>query len=146
MQDTGNGGNGSFGPDKASGWHYYGPAEGTQAPQGWYYHGPQPPEGVAPQQGANREELQKAIEGVARGDFGPETVSRLFAFGDRDFWKGALVGAGVALALNNMPQIKEMFGTLMAGGFGGGLDDDEDPFADLDAAEAAENNEENNDE
>lgn len=88
------------------GWH---PGHGAEAgpPEGWYYFGPQPPwaaaaHGTAP----DTAQLKEAFDDLSRGEVNAETLGKLFALDDRHFWKGAVVGAGVVLALSNLPTIK----------------------------------------
>lgn len=51
-------------------------------------------------------QLQEAFETLSRGEVNPEMLGKLLALDDRHFWKGAVVGAGVVLALSNLPAIK----------------------------------------
>lgn len=115
---------------------------GAAPPVGWYYFGPEPPWGAGcapgwgtpagaqrgagpgaaqpgpqPQQPDNRD-LMQAFDRLARGDVSAETLGMLFNLRDRDFWKGAVAGSAVALALANLPALKAMLAGLAAQGFG----------------------------
>lgn len=122
------------------------PGAGATPPVGWYYFGPEPPWvagcapgwgpqagpgqggaqngpqsgfGPGPQQPDNRD-LMQAFDRLARGDVSAETLGMLFNLRDRDFWKGAVAGSAVALALANLPALKAMFAGFAAQGFGMG--------------------------
>lgn len=90
--------------------------EAQQLPEGWYYYGKQPPWAG---QSAPREDpasdLKQAFDKVSRGNVDADTLGKLFALDDRHFWKGALVGAGVVLAMSNLPAIKGFMTMAMAG-------------------------------
>lgn len=130
---------GGLGPGAAPpvGWYYFGPEPpwvagcapgwGPQAGPGpgGAQNGPQPGFGAGfgpgqgPQQPDNRD-LMQAFDRLARGDVSAETLGMLFNLRDRDFWKGAVAGSAVALALANLPALKAMFAGLAAQGFGMG--------------------------
>ncbi|KQB12099.1 hypothetical protein H9N28_11125 [Rhodobacter capsulatus] len=124
------------------GWYYFGPeppwvagcapgwgpqAGPGQGGAGWggAQNGPNsgfgPGFGAAPgpQEPDNRD-LMQAFDRLARGDVSAETLGMLFNLRDRDFWKGAVAGSAVALALANLPALKAMFAGLAAQGFGMG--------------------------
>jgi len=119
-----------------------GPGPGAAPPVGWYYFGPEPPWGAGcapgwgtptgagprsqgaaqngPQSGPppDNRDLMQAFDRLARGDVSAETLGMLFNLRDRDFWKGAVAGSAVALALANLPALKAMLAGLAAQGFG----------------------------
>ncbi|TKD14467.1 hypothetical protein FBT96_18255 [Rhodobacter capsulatus] len=121
-----------------------GPGFGAAPPVGWYYFGPEPPWGAGcapgwgpqagpgpaagfqggaqlgpqPQPQPDNRDLMQAFDRLARGDVSAETLGMLFNLRDRDFWKGAVAGSAVALALANLPALKAMFAGLAAQGFG----------------------------
>lgn len=87
-----------------------------ELPEGWYYYGKQPPWAAAPaRQEDTTSDLKQAFDSLANGKVDADTVGRLFALDDRHFWKGALVGAGVVLAMSNLPTIKAFMALAMAG-------------------------------
>lgn len=88
------------------GWHSGHDAE-TGPPEGWYYFGPQPPWATATDRsGPDAAQLKEAFDDLSRGEVNAETLGKLFSLDDRHFWTGAVVGAGVVLALSNLPAIK----------------------------------------
>ncbi|WP_444429603.1 hypothetical protein ACTTAM_13525 [Rhodobacter capsulatus] len=101
-----------WGPQAAAGQAGTGQAGGGPGFQGGAQAGPQP-------QPDNRD-LMQAFDRLARGDVSAETLGMLFNLRDRDFWKGAVAGSAVALALANLPALKAMFAGLAAQGFGMG--------------------------
>ncbi|PTQ71888.1 hypothetical protein [Celeribacter persicus] len=101
---------------------------GENPPFGWYYFGPEPPwktSGAAPSSrdtnadasGEDNTDLMRAFDRLSRGEVNAETIGKLFDLKDRDFWKGALAGAAAALAANNLPALKAMAASVMAGAF-----------------------------
>ena len=137
--DRRSGDSGGPGAPPPVGWYYFGPEPpwvagcapgwGPQAGpgQGGAQNGPQsgfgsgfgPGSGPGPQQPDNRD-LMQAFDRLARGDVSAETLGMLFNLRDRDFWKGAVAGSAVALALANLPALKAMFAVFAAQGFGMG--------------------------
>ncbi|RBO53894.1 hypothetical protein DSD19_07225 [Rhodovulum sp. BSW8] len=113
----------------ANSWQFWGPGQQPGAPYGqggawagrppcgWYYFGPEAPVGPGPQQrsgGADTADYIEAFEHLSRGDVNPAALGKLLALNDRDFWKGALIGAGAVLALSNLPALKALLGTFAA--------------------------------
>lgn len=90
--------------------------EAQQLPEGWYYYGKQPPWAgpSAPREDA-ASDLKQAFDKISRGNVDADTLGKLFALDDRHFWKGALVGAGVVLAMSNLPAIRGFMTMAMAG-------------------------------
>jgi hypothetical protein len=98
-----------------------GPAGGAPSahqqmpPYGWYYYGPgpspiAPPAAASPNgEAADSSQFKEAFDRLSRGDLSAETISKLLKLDDADFWKGALVGAAVALLATNLPAITRMF-------------------------------------
>lgn len=79
----------------APGWHGYG------------YVGALPP-GSAPgldpmgqRRGANAPGMAQVMQEIAGGGNGLSSLTKLLDFDDKDFWKGALVGAAAVLLLTN---------------------------------------------
>ncbi|MCB9959727.1 MAG: hypothetical protein H6843_14115 [Rhodospirillaceae bacterium] len=93
-------------------------------PFGWYYYGPDPAMEAAaaggpgghggPAHGDDTAAYRAAFDQLARGDLNADTLGKLFNLDDRDFWKGALVGAAATLVLSNLPAIKSMLAGLAA--------------------------------
>lgn len=113
-------------------------------PYGWYYYGPDPamqgaapgPEGPGgPAHGDDAAAYRDAFDQLARGDLNADTLGKLFNLNDRDFWKGALVGAAATLVLTNLPALKSLLAGLAAAGgtsagqAGGDAPDDRDAAA-----------------
>lgn len=89
---------------------------GQQPPEGWYYYGKESPWGEqAAGQSGDTADLKQAFDKLSRGDVDADMLGKLFALDDRHFWKGALVGAGVVLAMSNLPAIKAFLAMAMAG-------------------------------
>ncbi|MGD9919028.1 MAG: hypothetical protein AB7U46_13500 [Paenirhodobacter sp.] len=122
-----------------AGWYYFGPqppwdaeknqatppgqAEGDQGNRANAGHanwnlrdGEGPHRRPDPKDLDDNEDLKEAFDRISRGDIGADTIAKLFNVRDRDFWVGAIGGSIVALALNNLPQIKMMLAMLTASG------------------------------
>ncbi|KGJ06661.1 hypothetical protein SAMN04487972_102295 [Paracoccus halophilus] len=89
--------------------------ETRSMPEGWYYYGAQPPWQAAASAGTKAADLKQAFDKLSRGDVDADTLGKLLALDDKHFWKGALVGAGVVLALTNLPMLKAVMANAMAG-------------------------------
>lgn len=122
--------------------HGHGAGHHMHPPHGWYYFGPEPPWAQAPAEGRHgpvdarygatdshgrsddtghdNADLMAAFDKMSRGELSAETLGTLFSLNDRDFWKGALVGSAVVLALSNLPALKELFAKLAASTSGTG--------------------------
>ncbi len=110
-------------------------SSGGAPPFGWYYFGPEPPvlrtngpssfspgeshETHAPDArsggiNAHRNaDLKEAFDRLSRGDLSADTIGKLLGIDDREFWKGALIGAAAALLANNLPILKSAFAGAM---------------------------------
>lgn len=80
------------------------------AAPGWlgYGHvGSSPPgsapglDSMGPRRGANAPGMAQVMQEIAGGGIGLSSLSKLLDFDDKDFWKGALVGAAAVLLLTN---------------------------------------------
>jgi hypothetical protein len=61
-----------------------------------------------PDSSANAQ-FKDAFDRLSRGDVSIETISKLLNLDDREFWKGAIVGAAAALLVSNLPAVKGIF-------------------------------------
>lgn len=106
---------------------------------------PQPPQQfvTAPQQPtppstANMEEVMQAVKDAAEGKADPSSLLQIFSSVNDDFWKGAVVGAGLALLGTSEP-VRAMFTGLLGTLLGKGAEDAErdEVLEDMKAEEAA---------
>lgn len=87
-------------------------------PYGWPpMPGPAPGMGPAAGQPAGgRQGLAQVMEEIANGGSGLSGLTKLLDFDDKDFWKGALVGAAAVLLLTNENVQKALFRGAVKGG------------------------------
>lgn len=90
----------------------YPPPQWPQAP----YFGPPGAQGYGPyagqapaEQGAGLDELMRE---VANGNVGWSSLTQLLSLGNKEFWKGALIGSAVVLLLTNTSIKQALFGAL----------------------------------
>ncbi|MEG6508988.1 hypothetical protein V6C03_08390 [Methyloligella sp. 2.7D] len=86
---------------------------------------------------------KEAFERLSRGNVDAETIAKLLSLDERDFWKGALVGAGAALLATNLPALKAMLAGALAAATPdkGGQSEQPEPDKDKPVEPAAKENE-----
>ncbi len=127
------------------GWYYYGPeppafqpygntaasdAQGNSGTIPGATHGPAgDPGGPSAHQHhmGERDELaayKEAFDRLSRGDVSADTIGKLLSLDEREFWKGALVGAAAVLLASNLPTLKAMFAGMAASATGSDKNDE----------------------
>lgn len=62
--------------------------------------------GSAPAEEPAHHAMKEAFDRLSRGDLSAESLGKLLDLDDREFWKGALVGAAATLIATNLPALK----------------------------------------
>lgn len=87
------------------------PSPWTQAP----YYGPAGPQGYGPYAGPAPGEREAGIDGlvqdVMNGNVGLSSLTKLLGLGDKEFWKGALIGSAIVMLLTNDSIKQALFGS-----------------------------------